>query len=50
MHDLRQATTQIYADYAPGPTNGAIWAERAFGPRADTASSAAVACDATARE
>jgi integrase len=25
------ATTAIYADYAPDPTNGNVWAERAFG-------------------
>jgi integrase len=24
-------TTEIYADFAPDPTQGAIWAQRAFG-------------------
>ena len=24
-------TTEIYADFAPDPTQGAAWAERAFG-------------------
>jgi len=25
-------TTMIYADYAPDPTNGRLWAEKAFTP------------------
>ena len=25
-------TTEIYADFAPDPSQGAVWAERAFGP------------------
>ena len=29
-------TTEIYADFAPDPSQGAVWAERAFGPRAPT--------------
>ena len=24
-------TTEIYADFAPDPTQGAVWAQRAFG-------------------
>ena len=24
-------TTEIYADFAPDPTQGALWAQRAFG-------------------
>jgi hypothetical protein len=24
-------TTEVYADFAPDPTQGAMWAERAFG-------------------
>ena len=26
-------TTEIYADFAPDPSQGGVWAERAFGPR-----------------
>ena len=29
-------TTEIYADFAPDPTQGAIWAERAFGSATDS--------------
>ena len=28
-------TTEIYADFAPDPTQGAVWAERAFGSATD---------------
>jgi integrase len=28
-------TTEIYADFAPDPSQGAVWAERAFGAAAD---------------
>ena len=27
-------TTEIYADFAPDPTQGALWARRAFGEEA----------------
>ena len=27
-------TTEIYADFAPDPTQGALWAQRAFGDEA----------------
>ena len=29
-------TTEVYADFAPDPSQGALWAERAFGPASDT--------------
>jgi hypothetical protein len=28
-------TTEIYADFAPDPTQGALWAQRAFGDSDD---------------
>jgi len=31
-------TTEVYADFAPDPTQGAIWAQRAFGNGADAES------------
>jgi len=34
-------TTEIYADFAPDPSQGAVWAERAFGSAADIAEGAA---------
>ncbi len=36
-------TTQVYADYAPDPSQGAVWAEAAFGVVADPVSSSASA-------
>jgi hypothetical protein len=30
-------TTEVYADFAPDPTQGAIWAQRAFGNGSDAA-------------
>lgn len=32
MGHRNYSTTEIYADYAPDPTQGAVWAARAFGP------------------
>jgi hypothetical protein len=29
-------TTEIHPDFAPDPSQGALWAERAFGPASDT--------------
>ena len=34
-------TTEIYADFAPDPTQGAIWAQRAFGDGSQVTSDAA---------
>jgi len=34
-------TTEIYADFAPDPTQGAIWAQRAFGDGSQVTSNAA---------
>ena len=34
-------TTLIYADYAPDPSQGAVWAARAFAGRSQGADSAA---------
>ena len=33
-------TTEIYADFAPDPTQGAMWAQRAFGDQAEHGSEA----------
>ena len=34
-------TTEIYADFAPDPTQAAVWAERAFGSATDLTGDAA---------
>lgn len=31
MGHASMATTLVYADYAPDPSGGAVWARRAFG-------------------
>jgi len=31
MSHRDQKTIEIYADFAPDPTQGAMWAQRAFG-------------------
>ena len=34
-------TTEVYADFAPDPTQGAMWAQRAFGEAAADATAEA---------
>jgi len=36
-------TTEIYADFAPDPTQGAMWAARAFGGASESLSAGASA-------
>lgn len=38
-------TTQVYADYAPDPSQGGVWAEAAFGGAADSSTSLSEAGD-----